>query len=310
MTGGGQAVALGRTTTDKRGVAWKSMECYKASMSRPTPIPDQLVRNAQRQQDTFAAMARALAAGDTVGRERAHAKIAELTAEYQRLTDALRFSELEAREIAMPRARKPGKPLRELALDALDDLGVPAAPSLIADLTEALIGTRPSPSRFASLRRDEENAARRNIAARPAWIVPAIDARQLTAIPRRLSSSSWDLERRIIGARSIRTDNLRIAISLSGRLAHLREAGASEATRIERLLFPFARSIPGAVEYGQRIDPARTIDAARIELALIEAPDLEERRAAAAKLGGASPQVRLWGRPVLIDTAAAERLVR
>ncbi|MGE5501165.1 MAG: hypothetical protein ACM3W4_04490 [Ignavibacteriales bacterium] len=279
-------------------------------MSRSVAIADQLARNAQRQQDVFAAMAKALAAGDTAGRERAQAKIAELTAEYQRLTESLRFSELEAREIATPRGRKPGKPLRELALDALDDLGVPAAPALIADLTAALTGARPSPSRFASLRRDEENAARRNIAARPAWVVPAINAQQLTAIPRLLSSSSWELERRIVGARSIRTDNLRIAISLSSRLAHLREAGASEAKLIERLLFPFARSVPGAVEYGQPIDPARTIEAAQAELALIEAPDLEERREAAAKLAGAGPQVRLWGRPVLIDTAEAERAVR
>jgi len=279
-------------------------------MSRTVPITDQLARNAQRQQDAFAAMAKALAAGDTAGRERAQAKIAELTADYQRLTEALRFSELEAREIATPRARKPGKPLRELALDALDDLGVPAAPALIADLTAALTGARPSPSRFASLRRDEENAARRNIAARPAWVVPAISAHQLTAIPRLLSSSSWDLERRIVGARSIRTDTLRIAISLSGRLAHLREAGAGEAKLVERLLFSFARSVPGAVEYGQPIDPARTIDAAQAELALIEAPDLEERREAAAKLAASGPQVRLWGRPVLIDTAEAERAVR
>jgi hypothetical protein len=297
-------------TVDKHGIAWKSVECYMGAMSRTVPIADQLARNAQRQQDAFAVMAKALAAGDTASRERAQAKIAELTAEYQRLTEALRFSELEAREIATPRARKPGKPLRELALDALDDLGVPAAPALIADLTAALTGARPSPSRFASLRRDEENAARRNIAARPAWVVPAINAHQLTAIPRLLSSSSWDLERRIVGARSIRTNNLRIAISLSGRLAHLREAGAGEAKLVERLLFPFARSVPGAVEYGQSIDPARTIDAVQAELALIEAPDLEERREAAAKLAVSSPQVRLWGRPVLIDTAEAERAVR
>jgi hypothetical protein len=99
---------------DKHGIAWKSMECYMKTMSRTASIADQLARNAQRQQDAFAAMAQALAASDTAGRERAQAKVAELTAEYQRLTEALRFSELEAREIATPRARKPGKPLREL----------------------------------------------------------------------------------------------------------------------------------------------------------------------------------------------------
>lgn len=297
-------------TPDKRGIAWKSVECYTTCMSRTVPLAEQLARNAKRQQDGYAALTKALAAGNPADRERAQAKIAELTAEYHRLSEALRFSELEGREIATPRARMPGKPLRELALDALEDLGVPAAPALIADLTAALTGTRPSPSRFASLRRDEENAARRNIAARPAWVVPAIGAQQLTAIPRLLSSSSWDLERRIVGARSTRTDNLRIAISLAGRLAHLREVGASEAKLIERLLFPFARSVPGAVEYGQPIEPARTIDAAEAELTLIMAPDLEERREAAAKLATSGPQVRLWGRPVLIDTAAAERAVR
>ena len=279
-------------------------------MFRTVPIADQLGRNVQRQQEAFATMAKALAVGDAAGRERAQAKIAELTAEYQRLTESLRFSELEAREIATPRARKPGKPLRELALDALDDLGAPAAPALIADLTAALTGDRPSPSRFASLRRDEENATRRNIAARPAWVAPAINAQQLTAIPRLLTNSSWEMERRIVGARSMRTDNLRIAISLSGRLAHLREAGAQEAKQVERLLFPFARSVPGAVKHGQEIDTQHTIDAARVELAPIEAADLEERREAAAKIAGAGPQVRLWGRPVLIDTAAAERAVR
>ncbi|MBK1840271.1 hypothetical protein JHL17_22975 [Azospirillum sp. YIM B02556] len=279
-------------------------------MSRTVPIAERLARNASRSQAAYAELTKALAAGNTAARERAQEKIAELTAEYQRLTEALRFSELEAREIATPRARKPGKPLRELALDALDDLGVPAAPALIADLAAALTGVRPSPSRFASLRRDEENAARRNIAARPAWVVPAISAQQLTAIPRLLSSSSWDLERRIIGARSIRTDNLRIAISLAGRLAHLREVGAGEAKLVERLLFPFARSIPGSIDYGKPIDPARTVDAAQAELMLIEAPDLEERREAAAKLAASGPQIRLWGRPVVIDTAVAERSIR
>ena len=279
-------------------------------MSRPLPLADQLVRNAKRQQDAYGELTKALASGDQAGRERAQAKITELTAEYQRLSDALRFSELEAREIATPRARKPGKPLRELALDALDDLGVPAAPALIADLTAALTGDRPSPSRFASLKRDEENAARRNLAARPAWIVPAISGAQLTAIPRMLTSSTWELERRIIGSRSIRADNLRVAVSLANRLAHLRETGAAEARNVERLLFPFARSIPGAIDTGQPIDTKRAIDAAHGELALIEDADLDERRAAAAKLSSSSTQFKLWGRPLLVDTKSAERAIR
>ncbi|TCN17655.1 hypothetical protein EV184_13732 [Sinorhizobium americanum] len=286
------------------------MEAYIGRMSRTLSLVDQLARNAKRQQDAYAELTKALGAGDPVGRERAQAKITELTAEYQRLSDALRLSELEAREIATPRARKPSKPLRELALDALDDLGVPAAPALVADLTAALTGDRPSPSRFASLRRDEENAARRNLAARPAWIVPAISASELTAIPRLLTSSSWSLERRIIGSRSMRTDNLRVAISLAHRLAQLREIGAAEATRVERLLFPFARSIPGANDTGQPIDPKRVIEAAQAELTILEEADLAERQSAAARLSSSSTFLKLWGRPIVVDTKAVERAIR
>lgn len=279
-------------------------------MSRALPLTDQLARNAKRQQEAYSELTKALSLGDQARRDRAQAKIAELNAEYQRLSDALRFSELEARDIATPRARKPNKPLRELALDALDDLGVPAAPALIADLTAALTGDRPSPSRFASLKRDEENAARRNLAARPAWIVPAISAAQLTAIPRLLTSSTWSLERRIIGSRSMRTDNLRVAISLANRLAQLREIGAAEAKNIERLLFPFARSIPGANDTGQPIDPKRVIEAAQGELAVLDEADLTERREAVAKLGNSSTAFKLWGRPVVIDNEIAERAIR
>ena len=61
-------------------------------MSRPLSIADQLARNAKRQQDAYAALTKALATSDPAGRERAQAKIAELTADYQRLSDALRFS--------------------------------------------------------------------------------------------------------------------------------------------------------------------------------------------------------------------------
>jgi hypothetical protein len=279
-------------------------------MPRALTISEQLARNANRQQEAYAELTKALSARDTAGRERAQAKITELTAEYQRLSDALRFSELEARDIATPHLRKPGKPLRELALDALDDLGVPAAPALVADLTAALTGNRPSPSRFASLRRDEENAARRNLAARPAWILPAISAVELTAIPRLLTSSTWALERRIIGSRSMRTDNLRIATNLARRLAHLRDIGAAEAKGVERLLFSFARSIPGASDTGQPIDPKRVTDAAQAELKMLDDADFAERQSAAARLASSAASFKLWGRPVMVDTKAAERAIR
>lgn len=301
--------AIATRNREKHGIAWKNVEEYSFLMPTKLTIAEKLARNAERQQQSYAALAKSLAANDAAGRERAQAKIAELNAEYQSLSEQLRFDELEAREIAAPRGRKPGKPLRELALDALEDLGVPAAPSLIADLTAALTGTRPSPSRFASLKRDDENAAKRNIAARPAWIVPALDAAQLTAIPRLLSSSAWSLDRRIIGSRSMRTDHLRIALGIARRLKQLREAGAQEGRNIERLLFPIARSIPGATQTGQLVDPDRISEAALAELAVLEEPDRDERLEAASRLATSGVQHRFWGRPVLIDMGAAARAI-
>lgn len=271
---------------------------------------DQLARNAEKQQAAYAALAGAIAKNDAAGRERAQIRIAELSAEYQRLSELIRVETIEDREIAGPRNRTPGKPMREQALDALDELGVPASPSLIANLSGALTGNRPSPSRFSSLRRDEEQAARRNMAARPAWIVPAIHAAQLTPLPRLLTSSAWSLERRIIGARSARIDHLRVAGNLAQRLAHLREVGAAETPNVERLLFPIARSIPNACDTGQPLDLERVREAADAELALLEPEDLAERKAAATRLARASIQQQLWGRPVLIDTEASGRAVR
>jgi hypothetical protein len=108
----------------------------------------------------------------------------------------------------------------------------------------------------------------------------------------------------------MRTDHLRIASSLARRLAQLREAGAPEARNIERLLFPIARAIPGATITGQTVDPQKITDAASSELALIEEPDLAERREAAARLNSSSESFRLWGRPMRIDVAAQERAIK
>lgn len=108
----------------------------------------------------------------------------------------------------------------------------------------------------------------------------------------------------------MRTDHLRVAMSLAQRLKQLREAGAGEARNIERLLFPIARSIPGASEAGQLVQPDCVFEAAHAELAILEGVDLAERRAAAARLASGGIQHRLWGHPVLIDTTAAGRAIR
>ena len=51
-------------------------------------------------------------------------------------------------------------------------------------------------------------------------------------------------------------------------------------------------------------------EAARAELSVLDDADRAERGEACARFAKASPQVRLWGRPALIDTAAAAKAIR
>ena len=60
------------------------------------------------------------------------------------------------------------RPLREQVLDVLDEIGVPAPPRVISEVAAARYG-RPLPvARFASLRRDEDRAWRKDLLSRPA----------------------------------------------------------------------------------------------------------------------------------------------
>ncbi len=90
---------------------------------------------------------------------------------------------------------------------------------------------------------------------------------QLTAIPRLLSSSSWNLETPHRRRSQHPHGQSRVASACPADWRTCAKPARAKAKLVERLLFPFARSVPGAVEYGQAIDPARTIDAAQAELA-------------------------------------------
>ena len=286
----------------KHGLAWKSTECYMCIMSNlESELKRRLQQVVDRQQGLLGDFNAALVAGELAKQAAIEPQLRKLQAEMQRLSDELRYVQLE-QNVAVPRTRsRTGKTMREIALDVIDEIGVPVSPSTISEFSLATTGVDIRATRFASLRRDEERAARRNPASRPAWVTPALSTVRLTALPRLFTSSAWEIERRLVGARSARINHLHTTLAFLDRFERLRSAAASESGSMENLVIRFARGIPGAVSTGMDIDGARIRTVVQSELEAIEPDDLQERREAAARLAKHRDQEKLWGLPSVIE---------
>jgi hypothetical protein len=281
------------------------VECYVGTMNTTDDAKRRLSKVIEQQQELLGELSRLLTTGDAAAQDNVQKRLQRLTAEHQRLAAELRFAELEGRDIpATPRARASGKTLREQTLDVLDEVGVPLSPTAIGEFSLATTGMPLQASRFASLRRDEERAARRDPASRPGWVVPALSTARLTPIPRLLASSAWEPDRRLIGARTLRVNHLRAVLAFVKRYRLLTGAGVPKAADFEMLLARHARGVPGAVRSGERLDPTQIESATTAELAVIEGEDIAERQRAAAKLSRYGIQQQLWGLPAVLDGGA------
>jgi len=97
------------------------------------------------------------------------------------------------------RATKPGPPIREVVLRALSELEWPQNAGFLEEYLWAKRQLQLQSRAFASLRRDERRAWQRAPGARAAYVVPALNP-DGSANPRWLTSSAWDLERRVIAS--------------------------------------------------------------------------------------------------------------
>src|ERR1700761_1897849 len=95
------------------------------------------------------------------------------------------------------RATTPGPPIRAVVLAALDELGWPQNARFLEEYLWAKRELQLDSRAFASLRRDELRAWQRSPGARSAYIVPALNP-DGSANPRWLTSSAWDLSRRVV----------------------------------------------------------------------------------------------------------------
>jgi hypothetical protein len=273
-----------------------------------TSLQNTLEKKVLQQQKLLADYTTALKSGDFTKQLAIQKQMTQLMAEMQRLSDEQRYAQAAAGRVLpdKPKSKAPGKTMREQVLDALDEMGVALSPSTISEYIQTMTGVAIPASRFASLRRDEERSAKRDISSRPAWIVPAISTAYLNAIPRLLTSSAWSLERRLIGARSLRVNHLHITLAFLQRFERLAAVNAPQAQAIEALVLRYARGIPGAVTSGSAINPEVIREIALSELAAIKEADQGEREEAANKLSRFTDQQKLWGLPSVIQGGSRE----
>jgi hypothetical protein len=278
-------------------------------MNNATRLKTRLAAVVKKQQAALAELGKLLAnpASSSVSTiDETQATVARLNAQQQRIVQDLKLSDLERPErYGAYNARSGQRPIREVVLDILDELGVPSSPGTLSECAAVWSGMSIPAGRFASLRRDEHSAYRRDSLARPTWLVPALNANGFRAIPRLVVSSVWEPERRLIGPRTLRVNHLKTVLALQSRLTALNQTGASGSSdRLLELMHRYARSIPGAMQSASEIDADQVRHAAQSELDAIEPLDIKDRRTAVSEFFKIPAYAQLWGLPAVIEGGA------
>jgi hypothetical protein len=192
------------------------------------------------------------------------------------------------------RATRPGPPIREVVLAALDELGWPQNARFLEEYLWARHQLQLDSRAFASLRRDELRAWRRSPGARSAYIVPALN-HDGTANPRWLTSSAWPLPRRVVAsAETERLFDLQKILALD-----VRGSRGPLGTLLERSVTRILAIEPPPVSASATVTRAWRTRVRSHATALIETirpADDAGRMRIAADLATLPGQDQVWGR--------------
>src|ERR1700733_14804551 len=200
------------------------------------------------------------------------------------------------------RAARPGLPVRAVVLDALDELGWPQNARFLEEYLWAKRELQVDSRAFASLRRDELRAWQRSPGARSAYIVPALNP-DGSANPRWLTSSAWDLSRRVVAsAETERLFDLQkiLALNVRGSRGPLGTLLERYVTRILAIEPPPVSASAGATRAWRT--HVRSQTAALIEA--IRTRDDADRDRLPPWLARLPDQDRLWGAGTLRERAS------
>src|SRR5215472_11562083 len=155
------------------------------------------------------------------------------------------IAELRRTASAGIRATAPARPIREVVLQALDELGWPQNAGFLEEYLWAKRQLQLDSRAFAPLRRDERRAWQRAPGARDAYVVPALNP-DGSANPRWITSSAWPLERRIVAsAQTERLFDLQKIYSLAGRPGSADAYARGSRGAVDALLQQYAKQILG-----------------------------------------------------------------
>jgi hypothetical protein len=192
------------------------------------------------------------------------------------------------------RATTPGPPIREVVLQALGELEWPQNAGFLEEYLWAKCQLQLESRAFASLRRDERRAWRHAPGSRAAYVVPALNP-DGSANPRWLTSSAWELERRVIA--SADTERLLDLRKISA--LRVRGSRGPLGTLLERYAEQILEVEPPPVSATAAQTSVWRTGVHAHATALIEqigTRDSPRRRRFARHLAGLSEHDRVWGR--------------
>lgn len=199
------------------------------------------------------------------------------------------------------RAARPGPSIREVVLGALRELRWPQNAGFLEEYLWATRQLQLESRAFAPLRRDERRAWQRAPGARKAYVAPALNP-DGSANPRWLTSTAWDLDRRVVASqRTAELFDLQKVLALTGR------PGTADEARPRRpqdaLLEEYAERLLGIDPLPVTADADEAVvwraDVRRQASALIgkiREHDDQRRREIADRLRKLPEAERFWGR--------------
>jgi hypothetical protein len=194
------------------------------------------------------------------------------------------------------------RPVREIVLECLEDLGWPAYAREISLYAAARYGRELPPARFGSLSADER-AAFLGGSVRPVWLCHGLAYERGDGIRRLWARSDWPLENRVVTPTSGRVQHLK----MTARLCEIAGQAEQEPGKLHYLTADHARDLPGVDVRRGSFDLAGWRDAALKLLAEAEPADEERRREAADRLRlRLKDSHLLFGAPDVVEGAVGD----
>lgn len=212
------------------------------------------------------------------------------------------ISQLRRTASADMRAARTSPPIREVVLGTLDDLRWPQNAGFLEEYLWAKRQLQLDSRAFAPLRRDERRAWERAPEARKAYVAPALNP-DGSANPRWITSSAWDIDRRVVASpRTERLFDLQKIYSLAGRPGSADAYIRGPRGHLDVLLERYARQVldtepPPVSASAEEIGAWRTQvrEHAKTLIGEIRRDDEPHRKQIARQLANLPERDQIWG---------------